>query len=68
MTFPAPAFLKDDPWFGPAPLSDKAKAVKVKLEPVKVETPIHEVLYQVATKNKTTSIQRDQPWLSGAGR
>jgi hypothetical protein len=67
MTFPAPAFLQDDPWFGPAPLSDKAKAAKAKAQPVKVETPIHEVLYQIATKNKSTTIQRDQPWLSGSG-
>ena len=67
MTYPAPKFLSDDPWFGPAPLSTKAKAAKVEAEKVVVKETIHEVVYKMATKTKLTCY-RDQPWVSGAGR
>ena len=67
MTYPAPKFLVDDPWFGPAPLSTKAKVAKLKAESLEVKETIHEVVYKMATKTKLTC-HRDQPWVSGAGR
>ena len=66
MTYPAPEFLSDDPWFGPAPLSDKAKKAKAKFAKAKIMPTIHEIVYCSATKYKLTP-QRDQPWVSGAG-
>jgi len=67
MTYPAPQFLSDDIWFGPAPLSLKSKAAKAAIK-IKEEKPtLHETLYRIATKTKLTC-QRDQPWVSGAGR
>ena len=61
---PAPAYLKDDPWFGPAPISD------VNLDYMEQETlikqqehqethsveseNIHQVMYEIATSNWNT--------------
>ena len=67
MTFPAPDFLEDDPWFGPACLSDKARSKKREATKDKIKPVIHELVYKIATKYKLTP-QRDQPWVSGAGR
>ena len=68
MTIPAPQFLSDDIWFGPAVLSDKSKALLAQVKKEEEPQPtIHETLYKMATKTKLTC-QRDQPWVSGAGR
>tara|TARA_Y100000022_G_scaffold13809_1_gene10813 strand:+ start:631 stop:984 length:354 start_codon:yes stop_codon:yes gene_type:complete len=72
---PAPKYLKDDPWFGPAPLSDSQveyKEMREQLEsenilipqsedklPVKEVENIHEVLYNIATKGGKTTTQLD---------
>jgi len=70
---PAPAILPDDPWFGPSPVkSEKQKQIvpqdivvnmdggvggswKINSEPEN----IHEVMYEMATKNAPTTIQLD---------
>ena len=63
---PAPVVLEDDPWFGPAPKSDKQKnyeetvAAKSQIEEDqrKEETQepenIHQVMYEIATSNWNT--------------
>ena len=66
MTFPAPRYLKDDPWFGPAVLSDKSKEELKEVQVAKVKETIHEILYKRASRTKLTCY-RDQPWISGAG-
>ena len=66
MTYPAPAILSDDPWFGPAVISKKNKKAKVK-EMIMPTPTIHEVMYEMATKVQLSCV-RDQPWVSGAGR
>tara|TARA_B100000902_G_scaffold365356_1_gene386256 strand:+ start:1806 stop:2114 length:309 start_codon:yes stop_codon:yes gene_type:complete len=79
MTYKAPAYLKDDPWFGPAILSDKQKEMRTQLEaenilipqsedktPVKEVENIHEVLYNIAMKGgKTTTQLNPLPELGG---
>jgi hypothetical protein len=77
---PAPKVLKDDPWFGPAPLSEKQQmSMKAQLQeenqllPEKEEVPptkevdnIHEVIYNIATKSGKTTTQLDpMPELGG---
>ena len=67
---PAPAVLEDDPWFGPAVISETNKdymereheAFKEeahKSYDTKEPENIHEVMYQMATASQGTSIQRD---------
>ena len=63
---PAPAVLEDDPWFGPAPKSDKqndyeeavAAESQIKEDQRKEETQepenIHQVMYEIATSNWNT--------------
>lgn len=76
MTYKAPDYLEDDPWFGPAILSEKQRALKVansKAVAEKMFTAstkevdnIHEVLYNMATKNgKTTTQLNPIPELGG---
>jgi hypothetical protein len=66
---PAPRVLEDDPWFGPAPVSD------VNLDYMEQETlikqeeyqethsvepeNIHQVMYEMATQNSATTLQLD---------
>tara|TARA_Y200000002_G_C22233908_1_gene476823 strand:- start:265 stop:528 length:264 start_codon:yes stop_codon:yes gene_type:complete len=70
MTFPAPKYLKDDPWFGPAPFSDKQVEYKLAYQQVVEENlllddtypeveNIHEVMYDMATRCGKTTIQLD---------
>ena len=70
MTFPAPKYLKDDPWFGPAPFSDKQVEYKLAYQQVVEENlllddkypeveNIHEVMYDMAIKCGKTTIQLD---------
>ena len=63
---PAPAVLEDDPWFGPAPKSDKqndyeeavATESQIEEDQRKEETQepenIHQVMYEIATSNWNT--------------
>ena len=65
---PAPAYLEDDPWFGPAFISDANRDyMEREHEAFKEEAHkhygtqepenIHEVMYQKATKNQNTTTQ-----------
>lgn len=80
MTFPAPKYLKDDPWFGPATLSETQEVLKARIdlcvaeqlllaeEETGIPTNIHEVMYQIATSTGKTTTQLDpQAWMSGSG-
>jgi hypothetical protein len=93
MTYPAPEILEDDPWFGPAPDTEKSIALKQLVQEqilqeedfhcenqTKEPENIHEVLYNIATKNVATTIALDplpvfgggsenhqEPWMSGVG-
>ena len=78
---PAPKVLKDDPWFGPAPLSEKQEeyvAMRAQCEEEKLLIPqsedmprkevdnIHEVMYNIATNHGKTTTQLDpMPPLGG---
>tara|TARA_Y100000992_G_scaffold295262_1_gene255974 strand:- start:320 stop:730 length:411 start_codon:yes stop_codon:yes gene_type:complete len=66
---PAPAYLQDDPWFGPAVISD-ANQDYMKQETVikqqqyqethSVESEdIHQVMYEMATQSAATTLQLD---------
>jgi len=77
MTYPAPKYLKDDPWFGPSPFSDKQveyklaceKAIKENLLLADTYTEvknIHQVMYDIATSHgKTTTQLNPIGWMSG---
>ena len=92
---PAPEVLEDDPWFGPAPWTEKSVALKLAREQAELDNQIlpdtaepqpkepeniHQVLYEIATKNVATTIALDplpslgggsenfqEGWMSGAG-
>ena len=70
-TVPAPKVLPEDPWFGAAPMSTKQLSyVKEQLyqeemrhkcmsfEPKEPEN-IHQAMYEMATKNSSTTLQLD---------
>lgn len=83
MTYPAPAYLEDDPWFGPATLSEKQMSIKEMrqqlieeehLLPLSEDQPlvkevanIHEVMYNIATSNGKTTTQLDPMPQLGGG-
>lgn len=79
MTYPAPKYLKDDPWFGPAFFSDKQSEYKLAYEQAVIENllldetiysevkNIHEVMYTIATKNGKTTTQLDPLPILGGG-
>ena len=69
---PAPRVLKEDEWFGPAPVSDanmaymereyeafKQDAMNYYGQETKEPDNIHEVMYEMATKNAATTLQLD---------
>jgi len=65
MTYPAPKYLKDDPWFGPAVISDanrdymeKETQLRIETEAVKIGEPddIHQVMYEIATKSQKHTV------------
>jgi len=69
---PAPAYLKDDPWFGSAILSEKQKdyvAIEAEHNGHEQESSssvesedIHEMMYQIATQTSSpTTLQLDPP-------
>ena len=70
MGIPAPAYLKDDEWFGPAPeYTEKQKDYMVQETEIKrqefeksfsVESEdIHQVMYEMATQSAATTLQLD---------
>ena len=65
---PAPAYLKDDEWFGPAPIKSQKQVdyMVQELETKRQEREqnfsvepedIHQKMYEIATKNHNTTIQ-----------
>ena len=69
---PAPVYLEDDPWFGPAPnytekqLDYMIQETEVKRqereENFSVESEdIHQKMYEIATQNSPTTIQLNPP-------
>ena len=70
---PAPAYLEDDPWFGPAPertekqLDYMEKETHIKQQQYQethtsVESEdIHQKMYEIATQNTPTTIQLNPP-------
>lgn len=69
---PAPAYLKDDEWFGPAPeYTEKQKDYMVQETEIKRQEfeksfsiepeNIHQVMYEMATKNQSGSWQETLP-------
>lgn len=69
---PAPPYLQDDPWFGPAPTYSKKQLdymvqeteikQKEREENFSVESEdIHQRMYEIATQNSPTTIQLNPP-------
>ena len=69
---PAPAYLEDDEWFGPAPVRSQKqidymeKEVEMKRQEreqnFSVESDnIHQKMYEIATQNHNTTIDLDPP-------
>jgi hypothetical protein len=69
---PAPAYLKDDEWFGPAPeYTEKQKDYMVQETEIKRQEfersfsiepeNIHQVMYEMATKSQSSSWQETLP-------
>ena len=68
---PAPAFLQDDPWFGPAVVSGKGQDYMEKEAEIKQQEEenrqywtnesdnIHQLMYDMATKSGATTVQLD---------
>ena len=67
---PAPAYLKDDEWFGPAPeYTEKQKDYMVQETEIKRQEfeksfavepeDIHQVMYEMATQSAATTLQLD---------
>ena len=68
---PAPEVLQDDPWFGPAPVSDKGQDYMEKEAEIKQQEEenrqywtkepenIHQLMYEMATQNAATTLQLD---------
>ena len=68
---PAPTVLTDDPWFGPAPISDSNKDYMEKEAEIKKEEAenrqywtkeqenIHQIMYEIATRCGKTTTQLD---------
>ena len=83
MTYPAPEYLEDDEWFGPATLSEKQMTIREmrmqlieeeQLLPLSEDQPhvkevanIHEVMYNIATSNGKTTTQLDPMPQLGGG-
>ena len=69
---PAPVVLTEDPWFGPAPVSDanldymereyeafRQDALNYYNQETKEPDNIHELMYEMATKSAATTLQLD---------
>ena len=82
-TVPAPKYLRDDAWFGPAVLSERQMTLKEAFEHAVYDNQllpeedtvepkdIHEVIYNIATNSGKTTIQLNPTgvggWQSGTG-
>jgi len=78
-TISAPKYLKDDPWFGPAVLSNPQMTLKeafdhavsdgqlLSEDDIIEPKDIHEVIYNIATRNQKTTIQLDHTSQFGSG-
>lgn len=92
---PAPEVLQDDPWFGPAPLTERSVFLAEARKQAELDNQIlsdddephpkepeniHEIIYQIATKNVCTTLSLDPiptfiggsenhqgTWMSGSG-
>ena len=67
---PAPVYLEDDPWFGPAPVRSEEQLDYIEQETfikqqqaqeVGKREPdnIHQLMYEIATKSSATTLQLD---------
>tara|TARA_B100002019_G_scaffold242312_1_gene218587 strand:+ start:45 stop:443 length:399 start_codon:yes stop_codon:yes gene_type:complete len=67
---PAPAYLEDDPWFGPAPVRSEKQLDYIEQETFikqqqaqevgkKEPDNIHQVMYEMATRSAATTLQLD---------
>ena len=75
----APKYLKDDPWFGPAVLSNPQMTLKevfdhavsdgqlLPEDDIIEPKDIHEVIYNIATRSQKTTIQLDPTPQFGSG-
>jgi len=78
-TIPAPNYLKNDPWFGSAVLSNSQMTVREAYEHAVSDgqllpeddiiepKDIHEVIYNIATRSQKTTIQLDPTSQFGSG-
>jgi len=82
-SIPAPKYLKDDPWFGPAVLSEPQMSIKEAYEHAVSDgqllheddtvepKDIHEIIYNMATSSGKITTQLDRSgvggWQSGIG-
>jgi len=78
-TIPAPKYLKNDAWFGPAILSDSQMTLKEAFDhavsdrqllpedDVVEPKNIHEVIYNIATRSQKTTTQLDSTFQFGSG-
>jgi len=76
---PAPKYLEDDSWFGPAILSDSQMTLKEAFDhavsdrqllpedDVVEPKNIHEVIYNIATRSQKTTTQLDSTFQFGSG-
>ena len=69
---PAPAYLEDDEWFGPAPIRSRKQIdyMEQEMEMKRQEreenfsvepSDIHQKMYEIATKNHNTTLDLDPP-------
>ena len=74
-TIPAPRVLSDDPWFGPAVISDSNRMYLEQKEREQKNTltkenkepdNIHEVMYNIAVKNAATKLDLDSINIGGS--
>jgi hypothetical protein len=67
---PAPVYLEDDPWFGPAPVRSEKQLDYIEQETfIKQQQAqevgkgepdnIHQLMYEIATKSSATTLQLD---------
>ena len=74
---PAPVYLEDDPWFGPAPERSEKQLdyMEQEIEEKRLErennfsvepSDIHHLMYEIATKNQNTTIDLDPIYSGGS--
>ena len=74
---PAPVYLKDDPWFGPAPVRSQKQLdyMEQEIEEKRQDrennfsvepSDIHHLMYEIATKNQNTTLDLDPIYSGGS--